>query len=138
LRPEVVLDLNYLNYQLFYYPFTALHRNTGRKKLTQDALINAPIKFCSIEEQEQIVEEIESRLSICDQLETTIIENLQKAEALRQSILKQAFEGKLVPQDPTDEPAEKLLERIQAERIVNGNTVKKSKNLSPATYSREL
>lgn len=38
------------------------------------------------------------------------------ASRLRQSILKRAFEGRLVPQDPNDEPAEKLLERIKAER----------------------
>ena len=77
---------------------------------------NLKIPLSSEEEQEEIVQEIESRLSICDQLEATITENLQKAEALRQSILKQAFEGKLVPQDPNDEPAEKLLEQIRLER----------------------
>jgi type I restriction enzyme S subunit len=49
-----------------------------------------------MQEQTQIVQEIESRLSVCDQLEATLTENLDKAEALRQSILKRAFEGKLV------------------------------------------
>lgn len=127
LRPEEALDIDYLNYQLFYYPFTPLTTGTiGRKKLTQDALINAPMKLCSIGEQQQIAQEIEFRFSICDCLEDTIIENLQKAEALRQSILKQAFEGKLVPQDPNDEPAEKLLERIKQEKI----KVKKGEQLS--------
>lgn len=89
----------------------------GKPGLNLTNLKEVLITLPSIEEQEQIVQEIESRLSICDQLEATIIENLQKAEALRQSILKQAFEGKLVPQDPNDEPAKKLLERIKAEKL---------------------
>ncbi|MDQ6965320.1 MAG: hypothetical protein Q9M23_00145 [Mariprofundaceae bacterium] len=62
------------------------------------------------------VQEIESRFSVVEKMEQTIGESLQKAEALRQSILKRAFEGKLVPQNPDDEPASELLARIRAER----------------------
>jgi len=63
-------------------------------------------------EQQKIVEEIERRFSVADEVEKAIDNSLKQAERLRQSILKKAFEGKLVPQDPNDEPAEKLLKRI--------------------------
>ena len=66
------------------------------KNLNATILSNSPVPLLSIEEQQEIVNEIESRLSVVDQLELTIKENLQKAEALRQSILKKAFSGELV------------------------------------------
>ena len=67
-------------------------------------------------EQERIVNELDEQLSAIDVVEADIDLNLQKAEALRQSILKKAFAGELVPQDPTDEPAAALLARIRVER----------------------
>ncbi|MBI5305436.1 MAG: restriction endonuclease subunit S [Chloroflexi bacterium] len=70
-------------------------------------------------EQQQIVAEVERRLSVADAVEKTVDASLKQAERLRQSILKRAFAGKLVPQDPSDEPAERLLERIRAEREKN-------------------
>jgi type I restriction enzyme S subunit len=63
-----------------------------------------------------IVKAIRSQFSAISALEADIDLNLQKAEALRQSILKKAFAGELVPQDPADEPASELLARIRAER----------------------
>ena len=60
--------------------------------------------------------EVERRLSVVDELERAVEANLARAARLRQAILKQAFEGRLVPQDPDDEPASALLARIQAQR----------------------
>ena len=79
-------------------------------------LSSYPFPICSKSEQIAIVAAIESRLSVCDKIEQTIDQTLALSDQLRQSILKKAFEGRLVPQDPNDEPAEKLLERIKAEK----------------------
>ncbi|CAM3889100.1 MULTISPECIES: restriction endonuclease subunit S [Flavobacterium] len=54
-----------------------------------------PFPYCSVKEQHQIVQEIESRLSVADKMEESIAQSLLQAESLRQSILKKAFEGKL-------------------------------------------
>ncbi|WP_141398024.1 hypothetical protein [Nitrosomonas ureae] len=72
--------------------------------------------------------ELEARLPETDQLDQTITTALQQAEVLRQSILKKAFSGQLVPQDPNDEPASELLARIKAERLTSqGNGVVRRK-----------
>jgi len=67
-------------------------------------------------EQDRILAEVEMRLSVADANRTIIASNEARCARLRQSILKWAFEGRLADQDPTDEPASVLLERIRAER----------------------
>jgi len=68
------------------------------------------------DEQETIVQEIENKMLLCRKIEETIETTLKQSEILRYSILKKAFEGKLVAQNPKDEPASVLLERIRAEK----------------------
>ncbi|MBW2037933.1 MAG: restriction endonuclease subunit S, partial [Deltaproteobacteria bacterium] len=73
---------------------------------------NIEFPLCGPAEQKVIVQEIERHYSIADKAEEVVKAALKQSGRLRQSILKRAFEGKLVPQDPNDEPAEKLLSRI--------------------------
>ena len=75
-----------------------------------------PLPLPPLKEQHKIVERIEQLFSLADYIEETVNSKLEQSKTLRQSILKKAFEGKLVPQDPNDEPAEILLERIKMEK----------------------
>ena len=104
-----------------------LHRvayGAGKPGLNLENVKDALVPLAPLPEQHQIVAEIESRFSALDQLEQTVETGLKQAEALRQSILKKAFEGRLlsafelaaVRADPGYEPAARLLERIRAER----------------------
>jgi type I restriction enzyme S subunit len=83
-----------------------------------------PLSFpvCSPAEQAEITRILDARLTAADRMEAEIDAALSRADALRQSILKRAFAGNLVPQDPTDEPAPTLLARIKAERAKAGKT----------------
>jgi hypothetical protein len=85
-------------------------------------------------EQKRIVEEVERRLRIVDELEKFIISNLESAEDLRRAILKRAFDGGLVPQDPNDEPASMLLKRITTERERRKEEAMKERQQKPQRH----
>ena len=115
---------------LFHYFFLKYERNrsvgsgNNQKALNQGRILNFDFPLCSVNEQNQVVKEIESRLSVCDKVEKDINDSLVKAKALRQSILKKAFGGKLLTvaeierckQEADYEPASVLLERIKKEK----------------------
>jgi type I restriction enzyme S subunit len=99
---------------------TSKAHEVARKTLNLEDVRAALVALPPLTEQQRIVAEIERRLSVVEELEAAVETNLARAGRLRQSILKRAFEGKLVPQDPADEPAAVLLERIRAERERRG------------------
>ncbi|MFZ3209357.1 MAG: hypothetical protein WA140_11065 [Geobacteraceae bacterium] len=110
----------------------------NQSNINGEKLVNYPFPFCTQEEQTVIVDLLDARLSEADQLDQTLTTALQQAEALRQSILKKAFSGQLVPQDPHDEPASKLLARIKAERESKSPSIpllQRGKTNSAATSS---
>ncbi len=116
-----------LLYNFFYYTYQETRRigsGNNQKALNKNRISNMLMPLMSFEEQKVIVQEIESKLSVCDKIEETIETSLAKSEALRQSILKKAFEGKLlsvqelenIKNHPEYESAQALLKRIKEER----------------------
>ena len=104
--------------KLFYYFVQATSLPEKGYARHFQFLEKALIPLPPLPEQQAIVSEVESRLSVADEVEKTVTAEMKRAEQLRQSILKKAFSGKLVPQDPNDEPASALLERIKAQKEI--------------------
>lgn len=106
-----------------------LRSHAGRQRLTKEAkwavnqasinqqdVKRVAVPLPPLAEQEAIIEAVEAQISVIDHLEADITAKLKSAQGLRQSILRHAFTGQLVPQDPNDEPASELLKRIATER----------------------
>lgn len=135
-RPYFEINTKYLEYYLQSpmgkHVMMATVKAVAQPSLSMGTIRQTPVALPFIEEQHQIVQEIESRLSVTDKVEESIKESLLKAEALRQSILKKAFEGALLTDteladcrlEADWEPAEVLLKRIKDE---NRNTTKRKK-----------
>ena len=107
-------------------------QTTNLASINKTVLSKFPIPLPPIAEQEEIIRRLEGQMAIVDHLERDVTSSLGQLSAMRQSILKKAFSGQLVPQDPDDEPASVLLDRIKAERkqkaksgMVRRNTSKK-------------
>ena len=90
--------------------------SAGQYNISLRALNTLTVAIPPLAEQDYIVEVVEDQLSILEHLEADVDAKLKAGQALRQAILRHAFTGKLVPQDPNDEPASGLLKRIRAER----------------------
>ncbi|OIQ38098.1 MAG: hypothetical protein BM560_20135 [Roseobacter sp. MedPE-SWde] len=100
----------------------------AQPSLSMGTIRQIPVALPCLAEQAEITRILDERLSAADAMTAEIDAGLTRAEALRHSILKQAFSGKLVPQDPTDEPASVLLERIKAESEAAPKTKRRRKS----------
>jgi type I restriction enzyme S subunit len=97
------------------------HVELGKVGIAQPHFNTASVASLSVPlppvaEQAEIVSEVERRLSAADRLAATLRQQLTRADATRQSLLRESFAGRLVPQDLNDEPAALLLQRIRATR----------------------
>ncbi|AZK89493.1 type I restriction-modification protein subunit S [Xanthomonas oryzae pv. oryzae] len=94
----------------------ALAPATAQKNINLKVLNQVKLRIPPIKEQTEIVRRVEQLFAYADQLEAKVTAAQQRIDALTQSLLAKAFRGELVPQDPSDEPASVLLERIRAQR----------------------
>lgn len=105
-----------LNSPTCYAQARRFTHGVGNQDLGLTRMVNILFGLPPLAEQRRIVEEVERSSSIVEELEIQAFNNLRRADALRQAILKHAFQGKLVIQDQNDEPAKVLLERIRGDR----------------------
>ena len=100
IRPKEIINQKWLYYLLqspyIYNQAKSAATGTTQKTVALSSLRNFEIPYCPLSEQHQIVEILESKLTICDKIAETISQSLQQVETLKQSILKKAFEGRLV------------------------------------------
>lgn len=123
---EVDFPPEYIYYFLQYQYEQTRRVGSGnnQKALNKNRVASIQFPLCPTEEQIAVVQALSKKLSFVENLDNELNVQLAKVVTLRQSILKKAFSGQLVPQDPNDEPASELLARIQAETAAQKAAVK--------------
>ena len=114
--PNDKIISKYLYYWFLKLNLGTIYDGSSVPQINNKNIVHLKIPIPELEIQNKIIQEIESRLSVCDKVEKTVEQNLSKIKYLRQSILKKAFEGKLVSQDPNDLPAGELLKQIKIKK----------------------
>jgi type I restriction enzyme, S subunit len=116
------VDTQYLHYLLLseavrnYFRESATGTSGNMPKINQQIVMSAPVRWPTYDEQLEIVERAQELFTLADQVESKLTVASTIVDRLTPALLAKAFRGELVPQDPTDEPAGVLLERIRAAR----------------------
>jgi len=118
---------SFLSSRYVFKQIEELVHGVGRPRINTTQLKSIWIPICSSSEQIEVVQLLDEQFSDIDKLLEDVDKNLLKTEVLRQSILKKAFSGQLVLQEPNDEPASILLERIKAEKAEQDKQAKARK-----------
>jgi len=132
-----IIDIDYLKLLLkspqFKKLINSLTNNGIKKEIKPKHLLSLEILLPSIDEQKTTLLKVNEILEQNVLLENIQLSQIKDISTLRQSILQDAIQGKLVPQDPNDEPAEKLLEKIkdEKEKLIKDGKIKKEKPTSP-------
>jgi len=125
--PETDVPSEYVYYWLWSrYEETRRGSSGNNQPALNKAIVESiPCPLPPLDELNEVVFRVECSLQQISQQEVAIERSLKQAAAQRKNILKAAFAGQLVPQDPSDEPASVLLERIRAERETGGASASK-------------
>jgi len=112
---------HYVQYWMRFFSSRYFNLNAqqvvGMASINQTQILNMPIPMTTMKEQEKIVEIINNINLYLERIGQTIVKNSLLATHLKNNILKKAFEGWLVPQNPNDEPASLLIERIKVQKV---------------------
>lgn len=119
LLPDARLVVFAINSDTVRKQVVEITKGVAQQKVNLERFSTIAIPLSPRNEQHEIINEVATKLSQIDAAEKQIENGLLRASRLRQSILKRAFEGKLVPQDPKDEQASALLERLRASRTIH-------------------
>jgi type I restriction enzyme, S subunit len=124
-NPEyLVLIFKNMQNKILSYIKEATH---GTLRLEMPLIQTFAVPLPPLEEQKEIVRQVDNLFTLADKLEAHYQNAKSRIDKLSQSVLAKAFRGELVPQNPNDEPAEKLLERIMAEKAKMESALKRGK-----------
>ncbi|TDY23574.1 type I restriction enzyme S subunit [Paraburkholderia sp. BL6665CI2N2] len=115
-----------------YFEMRELAEGGNQPNLNLSKIKNFPLTLPSLEAQRKIIQRVESLFAVADRIQAQYERAVERLEKLTPALLAKAFRGELVPQDPNDEPAEKLLQRLKAQTDLLASAGKRAKRSAKA------